>query len=531
MHLLAIVCGPSYSHPLNTLTSPASAESGSNSLKRAYLAFGAMLAGVCLAASDLTVVSTILPQVIFDLGIPLRTGISQAAWLVNGYLLAYTVAMPLMGRVSDFTGRRNAFLASLFVFGAGSLVAGSARSLEVMVVGRVVQALGAGALVPVTMAYAADVVLPARRAWAFGIVGAVDTAGWVVGPLYGAAMVTLAQWHWIFYINVPFCVLVSAALLVLMRGERVRSHFSGWSALDVPGTLLFSVLIASVTLALSGTQDESGGSAFAAQGGLNPFALPLLLAALLAALLLVRRERHAPQPFLPPDLFADRAVVAACLANFMVGAALIVAMVNVPLFVNVAVAETLAEAPLRSGMALAVLTLGMAGGSLAGGRSAQRLGLRVTAIAGVLCAAAGFALMSSWFVAADLLTLAPGLAVCGIGIGLVIAPLASAVIDPAPPTHRGVASALVLITRLVGMAVGLAALATWGVDRFNALSIQLPPVNLADPNAARILLDQARATSVQVLQELFIAAAVLCALAGLPSLWISDRLTAKSDMR
>src|SRR5712692_10403537 len=97
------------------------------------LPFALMLAGVFVAASDLTVVSTILPQIIFDLEIPLRTGLSQAAWIVNAYLIAYTITMPFMGRVSDLFGRRNIFLACLILFSAGSLVAGLAATLEWMI--------------------------------------------------------------------------------------------------------------------------------------------------------------------------------------------------------------------------------------------------------------------------------------------------------------------------------------------------------------------------------------------------------------
>ena len=152
-----------------------------------------MLAGVFVAASDLTVVSTILPQIVFDLEIPLRTGLSQAAWIVNAYLIAYTLTLPLLGHVSDQFGRRNTFLACLVLFSAGSLVAGTARTLEVMIAGRAIQALGAGAMVPVAMAYVADVLPPERRPLALGIVGAVDTAGWVIGPLYGALMVAFSN--------------------------------------------------------------------------------------------------------------------------------------------------------------------------------------------------------------------------------------------------------------------------------------------------------------------------------------------------
>jgi len=488
-----------------------------------------MLAGVFIAASDLTVVSTILPQVIFDLEIPLRTGLGQAAWIVNAYLIAYTVTLPAMGRISDIAGRRGAFMAALTLFAAGSLAAGLARSLEIMIAGRALQALGAGAMVPVTMAYVADSLPPARRPWALGIVGAVDTAGWVVGPLYGAAMVVLAQWRWLFFINLPFSLLVAAALWALMRrpGPTVmprETERPGWRSLDAPGLLLSSLALVALTMAFTGTQSEDGGSLFAGQSSLSPYAVPLVGLAVAALAGFIWRECRTASPLIDVRLFVNRTVAAACAANFLVGAALIIAMVNVPLFINIAVAPTMEAAPLQSGLALAAFTLGMVAGSLAGGLLAGRAGYRPPALGGLALATGGFWLMGGWRMGLGLADLAPSLLCCGAGFGLVISPLASAVINAAGEAERGVASSLVLIMRLTGMALGLAVLTTWGIERLNVLTAALPPVSFNDPNAARILFGQTRTVSVQVLGEIFGAAAAVCAAACLPALLMRDRL-------
>jgi EmrB/QacA subfamily drug resistance transporter len=489
-----------------------------------------MLAGVFVAASDLTVVSTILPQIVFDLEIPLRTGLSQAAWIVNGYLVAYTLTLPLMGHVSDQFGRRNTFLCCLALFSAGSLVAGTAHSLEVMIAGRALQALGAGAMVPVTMAYVADVLPPERRPLVLGLVGAVDTAGWVIGPLYGALMVVFFQWRWVFFINAPFSILVGAGLWRYMRAPLYRDRQAvavrDWRRIDWLGTATLTAALLALALALSGSQQESGGSPFAGQTGFNPLAAPLSVSALIAMLLFVWQERRAAQPLIPLGLFNDRTLAAACAANFLVGAALIIAMVDVPLFVNIAVAQTTADAPLLSGYALALFTLGMVGGSLAGGWLAVRRGYRLPSLGGVALAAAGFYLMASWRSGIALPGMAAGLMLCGVGFGVVISPLASAVINAAGANQRGTASALVLVLRLVGMALGLASLTTWGIYRLNVLTAALPPLNLADPvQAARFILEQARLVSVQVIGELFLAAALVCVLAILPVILMRDKLS------
>ena len=126
--------------------------------------------------------------------------------------------------------------------------------------------------------------------------------------------------------------------------------------------------------------------------------------------------------------------------------------------------------------------------------------------------------MSRWDAAMSLAGMSPGLICAGLGFGLVISPIASVVINGVTEAQRGIASAIVLILRLVGMALGLAGLTTWGIYRLNVLTAALPPLNLGDPaQAARALFEQARLVSVQVLGELFLAAAIVCLLACLPA--------------
>ena len=160
---------------------------------------------IFIGALDLTVVSAVLPHVILDLEIPLQTGLDDAAWLVTGYLLAYSVSMTFMGRLSDLYGRRKVFLTALVIFAVGSYlvaVAGdwptnlalrayylffpgrpdlSYTSLYVLVGARMIQAFGAGSMVPVGMALVGDLYPEGQRARPLGLIAAVDTAGWVVG--------------------------------------------------------------------------------------------------------------------------------------------------------------------------------------------------------------------------------------------------------------------------------------------------------------------------------------------------------------
>jgi MFS family permease len=186
---------------------------------------------IFIGAMDLTVVSAVLPQVIFDLEIPIQTGLDEAAWIVSGYLLAYTVAMTFMGRLSDIYGRLRVFLVALIIFGFGSYLVAVADSwptdlllrgaysfqlgrpdpsqvaLIALIGSRMIQAFGAGAMVPVGMALVGDLYPEGKRARLLGVIAAVDTAGWVVGHLYGGILVRFFNWRVIFWLNIPLCII------------------------------------------------------------------------------------------------------------------------------------------------------------------------------------------------------------------------------------------------------------------------------------------------------------------------------------
>src|SRR5439155_125230 len=185
----------------------------------------AALAAVLIAALDLTVIATLLPKVVFDLGIN-AAEIDRYAWIVSGYLLAYLVTIPVMGRVSDLAGRRPVFFVALGLFALGSVWCVLARGLVPLIAARMLQGFGGGALVPVTLALAADLLPPRRRAAAVGAIGAADTLGWVLGPLWGAGVTGLfgglrlggvAGWRWVFALNVPLALAVTLVLLATWR--------------------------------------------------------------------------------------------------------------------------------------------------------------------------------------------------------------------------------------------------------------------------------------------------------------------------
>lgn len=444
--------------------------------RRPYLVLLLISFGVFIAADDLTVVSTLLPQMIFDFEIPVPTGLDDAAWIVSAYLIAYIVAMPFMGRVSDIYGRRKVYLTSLGLFAFGSVFVPLVQDLPLLIVFRAVQALGGGAMIPVAMAIVGDLFPGERRPLAMGLLVAVDTAGWIFGPLYGAVLVRYLDWRWQFYINVPASLLAAvAAYLALRELPQSRRRVS----LDIPGALLLmaGLVALNVALSYSGGQATTGPSfEFGAPPPTTRLVLPLLGLAVLLFVLFAAVERRVSQPLIELDMLRRPNFAAACAVNFLVGFALIIAMVDVPLFINTVLAkgstvdEIVRLAAMQSGQVLAVLTATMSLASVLGGWLCGRLGYRLPAVLGLLIAAAGFGLMGTWPPDMPYGPMAIHLALAGLGFGLVTSPLSTSIIDAVDETQRGIASGLVVILRLIGMSVGLSLLTAWGLKRFEQLS-------------------------------------------------------------
>lgn len=479
---------------------------------------GLVALAIFVGAVDLTVVSAVLPRVMLDLRVSLDTELSRAAWAVSGYLLAYTISMTFMGRLSDLLGRRAVYLASLVVFIVGSALVAGAPSLEWLVFGRVVQAFGAGAMVPVSMALVSDIFPPGARAAALGFIGAVDTAGWMVGHLYGGVLMrAFDDWRLLFWVNLPVGLVALALTWWALRDVPQRRAPGGF---DWVGALLIGGSLTALNVGLAAGAELGATDFYGERLGPPPHALPLVLLALALLGAFVWWERRAADPLVDLGLFRDRGAAAACAVNALVGFALALAITNVPLFVNTrlllfdaADPDVLRRAAWDAGWILSALTLTMAAAALPGGLLAGRLGDRAVALAGLALALAGYWLMSRWGPATPYGPMVAHLALAGAGLGLVIAPAADAVIRAAPEDRRGAVSAIVIALRLVGMTVGVAVLTLWGVQRQDALrrAGAADPLAAADP--AAFLMDIA----ARVIGETFlfgVGALALALLAG-----------------
>ncbi len=428
--------------------------------------------GVFLAGLELMITAVALPSILRDLSD--ITQLRHAAWIINGYLLAYIVTMPLAGRLADVWGARRLLFAGLLFFTVGSALAGAAPTLDALIAARIVQAIGGGILVPVGTAAASHLFEGHLRARALGVIGALTFLGMAAGPVVGAAILASIHpasglaglgidggpllgaldpaWRWVFFINVPLGI-AALALAWAAAGDWDTPRRGG--RVDIAGGALFSVALVCGLGAISLV-----GSPGAVLGGVDPgVAIGVLaVAAVLAAGWFVWRGLRQPDPFLDPRLFADRVFASAAIVSLLTGYAFATAIVGGALFVD----RVLYGGPADQQVALGALAGATALGALVSGFLIRGIPLRVVSVGGLVLSVVALFLMSDWTPTVTLAALAGTLALFGLGFGLTVTPRSTAAVLSAGRAAYGAASSTVTVARMIGMAIGLAILAAFG---------------------------------------------------------------------
>jgi len=330
---------------------------------------------------------------------------------------------------------------------------------------------------------------------------------WTSTPLsrlWDGGGVDAAQgWKWVFWTNLPLALLVIVLVLWLLRPS---GRHPAW--IDYLGGALIAVSLGALTLGLS-RMDVA-----------DPLMVGYLLLAGVSLVLFVGRQRAFAYPLLPVAMFRDWAFSAASATHVLVGAALIIGMVTVPLMANTVMGLT----PLEGGLWLVRMTAAIPVGAVLGGLVCQRLDYRVPAFLGLAFSSLGFSLMSGWDARITDPTLSFHLAVVGLGFGLLSAPIALAATESVGEENRGTAAAMVTASRMIGMTLGLAALTAWGSSRFIGLVADYEfPFQLRGEAAARFqerLAEyeaQVEGAGMTVFNEFFLIAMSLCLVAMVPA--------------
>ncbi|MFI9552287.1 MDR family MFS transporter [Nonomuraea endophytica] len=417
------------------------------------LLVAAALGGMFIAMLDQTIVGTALPRITAELG-----GSDLYTWVVTAYLLTSTVTMPLYGRLSDQYGRKPLLLIGMTIFILGSALCGLAQDMTQLIAFRAIQGLGAGALVPLSLAVALSLFPPTRGGSRVqGAIGGVMALSYLAGPFLGGLFTDHATWRWAFYVNVP----IGLVLLAIVARNLPHQPGTGRERPDYLGIAIFSLAIGALLIGL--TEKGIDGNTWTSLPVLGPIGLALVL---LAAFVLV--ERRAASPMMPMHLFAGRSYTLVNVTSFFTAFVMYTGVVFLPRYFQ----EALGEDATTSGLRIYPLMLGMLAGSW---------------IMGVLMART--AVYKPWLVGAPALMIVgtllclnltvhtPGwllivwMSLIGLGMGPMLSGLTVAAQASVAPQYLGTASANLNFFRHIG---GSLALALAGTTYTSVLTEQAP---------------------------------------------------------
>jgi len=460
------------------------------SLKNKIFYIFILCLAVFIAADDQTVVVTLLPSMVLDLGISVGE-LNKISWTITSYLLGFTLVMPLAGKLCDKFGYRLVLIFSMIIFSIGSLLIGITvnlpesnyvpSKLNWLIVFRFFQAMGGGAIIPIAIASISLILERKYWIYGFGLIGASAEAGGVIGPLWGSLILEIWDWPAAFFINIPLAILIIFLALFMPKTKKNKHQIK---FLDIS---LFSLIIIISTIFIS------------EYDGLDFTQIILLIIILALVIITAVKIRLFNQEILPDKLIKSKTFLWSSLTHFFIGSSLIIVMVIIPLSGS----TVFGLDSLTIGLSLLKLTAFIGLGSILG-IFFTRLSLTLTLILGSILITSGTLIYSN-NIKTPTNEIDYIFYILGIGFGLFIVPIHNTGLHKISENIRGISSSMISLSRMLGMIFGLSLMTTIGTARFSDLVSGMNILSL-DPDIQQKINEDINSAGIEVFNEIMFGA-------------------------
>ena len=474
--------------------------------KYPYISLLPICLGVFIAADDQTVIVTIIPEIMNDMNIP-PNELNKVSWSITGYLIGYISAIPVIGRISDIYGKRRIFMLCIITFLIGSILVALSPTIELLILSRIFQAIGAGALIPIGISITSDYFPQNKIAVPIGIIGSTAEAGGVIGPLWGGIISNYINWKWVFWINIPLGLIVLLTCILFINPKKS----SGEKFNLISGFILIISLV-SITLGLN---------------KLNPIDIYtyIYFTIFIITTLILIIQINSKNFNSIKSQFKTYNFISVNLSHLLIGSSLMIGMITVPLMAN----TVLGLNPLDGGLYLMRMTIAIPVSAILGGIIYQKTNYKITIIIGLIISSIGFLLMSNWTLEISDPSLTIHLFVTGFGLGMLISPIYSKGLESIQETYKTTAASILTVSRLIGMTLTISWISAWGTSRFKELTndIHILPIfiqtNLNSNNLTSDIQLQITESGLKLFNEFFLIASILCVIGIIPLILIKNK--------
>lgn len=418
---------------MTTLNQSASTLDGS---KRRWMALLALCLAGFVIQLDVTIVNVALPTIQHEL----HADTGALEWIISGYALGLAALIPSMGALGDRLGHRPVLLAGLVVFGLCSVGAALAPSSTVLIGARVGQGIGGAAILALTLAVLTDTYPPEQRGHVIGWWAAIGGVGFGAGPIVGGLLLSVSGWSTIFWVNVPIVLVTIGLILLTVPGAAAPSDPR---PLDVPGVVLASVGLASVTFGLITASDVPWEPARTL--------VPLVIGGLVLTAF-VMWQRRVDEPLVPRAVRGNSVFISACVIYFLS----YVAFSGTLYYVTLMFQNLLGWSALRTGLSWLLMNVPFLVAAQTAGKLSHRFTPRTIVTTGCAAGTLGVTALSTWSPTTPFVVAGIGYLVAGIGFGLLVPGITHVAMHDVTGPVAGAASAVLNSSRQLGTAVGLA---------------------------------------------------------------------------